>query len=188
MSSLSSQYITSKLRSWREGNEEALNELIPIVYDELHRQARRYIRRERPDNTLQTTALINEAYIKLIDQKDVRWKNRAHFFAIAAQVMRRILIDHARTKHRKKRGGYDLKLPLDEAVLTADGDGSVDLIALDEALTGLATFDEQQARVVELRYFGGLSIDETAEALHVSHATVERDWHMAKAWLHHQLR
>jgi RNA polymerase sigma-70 factor, ECF subfamily len=188
MSSLSSQHITSRLRSWREGNEEALNELIPIVYDELHKQAKQFLRHESVDNTLQTSALINEAYIKLIDQKDVRWQNRAQFFALASQLMRRILIDHARTKHREKRGGHDLKLPLDEAVLAAADETSVDLIALDEALTGLAAFDAQQARIVELRYFGGLTINETAEALHISHATVERDWQVAKAWLHHQLK
>ena len=187
MSTLSPQDVTQKLQAWSEGDKDALAELLPIVYDELHKQAARYIRRERSDHTLQATALINEAYLKLIEQKNVHWQNRAHFFGIAAQLMRRILIDYARTKHRDKRGGDDIKLPLDEAALVATDERSVDLIALDEALTRLAAMDEQQSRIVELRYFGGLNIDETAEALHISPATVKRDWQMAKAWMHHEL-
>jgi RNA polymerase sigma-70 factor, ECF subfamily len=159
---------------------------MPFVYEELHRQAARYLRRERSDHTLQTTALINEAYLKLIDQKNVEWESRTHFFAIAAQAMRRILVDYARTKHRDKRGG-DVKLPLEEAMLVAADEKPVDLIALDEALNRLAEIDEQQARVVELRYFSGLSLEDTAEALGISRATAARDWSMAKAWLHREL-
>lgn len=187
MSSRSSHHITTKLRSWRDGNGEALNELMPVVYDELRRQAQRYLRHERIENSFQTTDLIDEVYIKLIGQKNVHWQNRAHFFAIAAQLMRRILVDHARSKHRAKRGGYAVKLPLDEATLAAGNERSLDLLALDEALTGLAEFDAQLARVVELKFFGGLTIEETAHALDVSHATVERDWQMARAWLYRQL-
>jgi RNA polymerase sigma factor (TIGR02999 family) len=187
MSILSRQHITQKLQAWSEGDKQALDELLPIVYDELHRQASRYLRRERPDHTIQTTALINEVYIKLIEQKEIHWQNRAHFFGIAARLMRQILIDHARTKHREKRGGDDLQIPLEEVTMIAVDNRDFNLLALDEALTRLAVIDEQQSRVVELRYFGGLSIEETAKALHISTATVKRDWQMAKAWLHHEL-
>lgn len=187
MSALKPQEVTQKLQAWSEGNSEALDELLPIVYDELHKQAARYLRRERSDHTLQTTALIHEAYLKLVEQKNVRWQNRAQFFGIAAQLMRRVLIDYARTKHREKRGGNDVKLTLDAAALVATKERSVDLMALDEVLTRLAAIDEQQSRIVELRYFGGLNIEETAEALHISPATVKRDWQMAKAWMHHEL-
>ena len=180
--------ITLKLREWSEGKAEALDALMPLVYDELHRQAARYLRRERRDHTLQPTALIHEAYLKLIDQRDVRWESRTHFFAIAAQAMRRILVDYARTRHREKRGGDNIKLPLEEAMTVAAQGKSVDLIALDEALNKLAERDAQQARVVELRYFSGLSLEETAEAMHISRATVARDWMMAKAWLLRELR
>lgn len=179
--------ITEILRQWSDGRREALDQLMPFVYEELHRQAARYLRRERSDHTLQTTALINEAYLKLIDQKNVEWESRTHFFAIAAQAMRRILVDYARTKHRDKRGGDDVKLPLEEAMLVAADEKPVDLIALDEALNRLAEIDEQQARVVELRYFSGLSLEDTAEALGISRATTARDWSMAKAWLHREL-
>jgi len=180
--------ITQMLREWSDGSQEALDNLLPLVYDELHRQASRFLRKERQGHTLQTTALINEAYLKLIDQRNVNWESRTHFFAIAAQAMRRILVDYARTTHRKKRGGDDLKLPLEEALTIAAEEKSVDLIALDEALNKLAERDEQQARVVELRYFSGLSLEETAEALHISRATAARDWSMAKAWLFRELR
>ena len=180
--------ITEMLREWSDGKQEALDNLLPLVYDELHRQASRYLRRERQGHTLQTTALINEAYLKLIDQRNVNWESRTHFFAIAAQAMRRILVDYARTTHRKKRGGSDIKLPLEEALLVEAEGTSVDLIALDEALKKLEERDEQQARVVELRYFSGLSLEETAEALHISRATVASDWSMAKAWLYRELR
>lgn len=188
MSQPESQSITQMLHKWSNGNREALEELLPLVYDELHRQAARYLRRERKDHTLQTTALINEAYLKLIDQKNVQWESRTHFFAIAAQAMRRILVDYARTRHREKRGGTAENLPIDEALqVKAKEEESVDLIALDEALTRLAKIDSQQARVVELRYFGDLSLEATAEALHISRATVARDWSMAKAWLLREL-
>ncbi len=180
--------ITQMLREWSDGKPEALDNLLPLVYTELHRQAARYLRKERPGHTLQTTALINEAYLKLIDRRDVRWESRTHFFAVAAQAMRRILVDHARTKHREKRGGDYIKLSLDEAAaLVAAKENGVDLIALDEALSKLAKFDAQQARVVELRYFSGLSLEETAEALHISRATVARDWESSRAWLYREL-
>ena len=175
------------LRAWGDGDRSVLDQLLPFVYDELHRQAHRYLRRERDNHTLQTTALIHEAYLKLVDQRAVQWQNRAHFFGIAAQSMRRILVDYARTKHREKRGGVAADLPLDEALLIAAAGQDIDLLALDEALTRLAAIDEQQARVVELKYFSGLSIEETAEALGISPATVKRDWQMAKAWLRHEL-
>ncbi|MDQ3749194.1 MAG: sigma-70 family RNA polymerase sigma factor [Acidobacteriota bacterium] len=180
--------ITQMLRECSDGKQEAWDNLLPLVYDELHRQAARFLRKERQGHTLQTTALIHEAYLKLIDQRDVNWESRTHFFAIAAQAMRRILVDYARTTHRKKRGGDDIKLPLEEAMLVVAEEKSVDLIALDEALNKLAEQDEQQARVVELRYFSGLSLDETAAALRVSRATVANDWNMAKVWLFRELR
>jgi len=182
-----SRNITKMLRAWSGGSGEALEELMPLVYDELHRQAARYLRHERPNHTLQTTALINEAYLKLIDQREVNWESRTHFFAIAAQAMRRILVDYARKKHRGKRGGAHDALSLDQAALVASDEKSVDLIALDEALTRLAAEDEQQSRIVELRYFSGLTLEETAKVLRISPATVSRDWDMAKAWLHREL-
>lgn len=180
--------ITQMLREWGEGKREALDELMPLVYPELRRQAARYLRRERANHTLQTTALINEAYLKLIDQKAVTWESRTHFFAIAAQAMRRILVDYAKARHRKKRGGAESALPLDDALqVAAKDEKAVDLIALDEALTRLARVDEQQARVVELRYFADLSLEATAEALQISRATAARDWSVAKAWLFREL-
>ncbi len=176
------------LREWSDGGKrEAFDNLLPLVYDELHRQAARYLRKERPGHTLQTTALINEAYLKLIDRRDVNWESRTHFFAVAAQAMRRILVDYAKAKHRRKRGGDNIKLSLEEAMPVAAKEKGVDLIALDEALNKLNLLDEQQARVVELRYFSGLTLDETAEALRVSRATVARDWEAARAWLHREL-
>ncbi len=159
------------LHDWSDGKQEALDELLPCVYNELRRQASRFLRRERIGHTLQTTALINEAYLKLIDQRTVNWQNRAHFFGIAAQAMRRILVDYAKARHREKRGGAGENLPLEEAALMMSGEKGVDLVALDEALSLLAEFDERQARIVELRYFSGLSIEETAEVLHISPAT-----------------
>jgi RNA polymerase sigma factor (TIGR02999 family) len=191
-----SQDITQILREWSDGKREALDELLPLVYDELRRQAARFLRRERPDHTLQTTALIHEAYLKLVNQRDVDWQSRAHFFAVSAQAMRRILVDYARTKHRDKRtkhrdkrGGDDaVKLPLEEAARVASEETGVDLLALDEALTRLAEIDEQKARIVELRYFSGLSVEETAAVLRVSTKTVERGWTMAKAWLRRELK
>ena len=175
------------LREWSNGKEEVLDSLLPLVYAELHRQAERYLRRERRNHTLQTTALVHEAYLKLIDQREVNWQNRAHFFAIAAQAMRRILVDYARERQRKKRGGSDEDLPLETAALAVAGGRTVDLVALDEALTRLAGFAERQARIVELRYFSGLSIEETAEALRLSPATVKSDWRTAKAWLYQEI-
>ncbi len=182
-----SREIMRMLHEWSDGRREALEDLMPLVYNELRRQASRYLRRERIGHTLQTTALIHEAYLKLIEQRDVNWQNRAHFFGIAAQAMRRILVDYAKTRHREKRGGAGENLPLDEARFIAFKEKSIDLIALDEALTQLAKFDDQQARVVELRYFSGLSIEETAEVLKISPATVKRDWTIAKAWLKQEI-
>jgi RNA polymerase sigma factor (TIGR02999 family) len=177
------------LREWSEGKREALDQLLPLVYDELHRQASYYLRRERRDHTLQATALINEAYLKLIDQRDAKWQSRAHFFAISAQIMRRILVDYARAVQSEKRGGDAEKIPLEEITLLAtDEEDSLEIIALDTALEQLAAMDQQQARVVELRYFSGLSLEETAEVLGVSRTTVARDWSMAKAWLYRQLK
>ncbi|HRH41909.1 MAG TPA: sigma-70 family RNA polymerase sigma factor [Pyrinomonadaceae bacterium] len=181
------EQITVLLREWSEGNPEALDELLPLVYSELHKQAKRYLRRERQDHTLQTTALIHEAYLKLIDQRNVEWESRTHFFAISAQMMRRILVDHARSKHREKRGGNDVKISLEEMGFVVSNEINVDLLALDEALKRLEEIDKQQTRVVELRYFSGLSLEETAEALHISRATAARDWAIAKSWLHREL-
>jgi len=178
--------VTELLRAWTAGEKAALDQLIPVVYDELRRQASRYLRRELPGHTLQTTALVNEAYMRLVDQKNVQWQNRAHFFGISAQLMRRILVDHARAKHRAKRGGADLRVTLDEATAVVR-DREIDLVALDEALNRLAKIDLQQSRVVELRFFSGLNVEETAEALRVSPATVKRDWSVAKAWLYREI-
>lgn len=159
---------------------------MPMVYGELHRLARRYLRRERSDHTLQSTALVHEAYLRLVDQKGVQWQNRAHFFAVAAQMIRRILVDHARTHNAEKRGGGACKLALDEAIAVPQR-RDLNLVALDEAIDGLAAIDPQQGRIVELRFFGGLSIEETAEVLSISPATVKRDWAVAKAWLYRDL-
>ena len=181
------QNITRLLLAWNEGDREALDKLMPLVYEELHRQAARFLRRERPDHTLQTTGLIHEAYLKLIDQREVNWESRTHFFAIAANLMRRILVDYARSKNRAKRGGDALKLPLEEAALIAGKEKGVDLIALDEVLTRLEKIDKRQAQIVELRYFGDLTLEETAKALKISRTTVADDWAMARAWLHREL-
>jgi len=179
--------VTQMLKEWSEGDTRALDKLMPLVYEELRRQASRYLRKERLNHTLQTTALIHEAYLKLIDQRNVEWQNRSHFFGIAAQAMRRILVDYARERHRAKRGGNAENLPIEEAAFIVSKEKSIDLVALDEALTRLAKFDERQARIVELKFFSGLDIDETAEVLGVSNATVRRDWNMAKAWLHQEI-
>jgi RNA polymerase sigma-70 factor (ECF subfamily) len=180
--------ITRMLQEWNDGKRDALNDLMPLVYDELHRQAKRYLRRERANHTLQTTALIHEAYLKLIGQRNVEWEGRTHFYAIAAQAMRRILVDHARTQKREKRGGDNVDLPIDEALQIAGKEvKTIDLLALDEALTRLASRDERQARIVELRYFADLTLEETAEALGISRATAALDWSMAKAWLFREL-
>ncbi|MDQ3750333.1 MAG: sigma-70 family RNA polymerase sigma factor [Acidobacteriota bacterium] len=182
-----SHEITQMLLEWNGGDRSSLDKLLPFVYDELHRQAARYLRRERRDHTLQTTALINEAYLKLIDQREVNWESRTHFFAIAAQAMRRILVDYAKAKHRAKRGGGDIQITFDEAALVTTDEKSIDLIALDEALNRLAIKDKQQARVVELRYFSGLNLEETAKVLEISRITAARDWAMAKAWIRREL-
>jgi len=179
--------VTQLLIEWSAGNRALLDELMPHVYDELRRLARRHLQRERPGHTLQTTALVHEAYLRLIDQNRVEWQNRAHFFAIAARVMRRILLMHARKKQAAKRGGGAPHLSLDEGAIVS-GEQAEELIALDDALQRLEQMDERLGRVVECRYFGGLTIDETAEALDVSPATVKRDWRTAKAWLHRVLR
>ena len=178
--------ITELLAEWRDGNQSALDELYPLVYNELHRLARRYMSRERKGHTLQTTALINEAYVRLVDQKNVQWANRSHFFAISAQIMRRILIDHARRHAYAKRGGGAQQVSLEEAATVAPDQG-LELIRLDEALKSLAEMDARRSQVVELRYFGGLSNEEIARVLHVSENTVTRDWNMARAWLYQQL-
>ncbi len=179
--------ITQMLVELTDGNQDVVNEILPHIYSELRRLAGSYLRRERSDHTLQPTALVHEAYMKLIDQRNVKWQNRAHFFGIAAQVMRRILMDHARKHLANKRGGDADILPLEEEILVVSHDKSAELIALDEALEQLATFDPQKARIVELRYFGGLSIEETAEVLGVSVPTINRHWKTAKAWLYSEL-
>jgi len=179
--------ITGMLKKWSDGNEKALEDLLPIVYGELHKQAARYLRRERRNHTLQPTALINEAYVKLIDQRNLKWESRTHFFAIAASLMRRILVDHARARHRKKRGGIKSALPLNEEAFAVGNEKDIDLIALDEALNRLKEIDERQVQVVELRYFSGLTLEETAKALKFSRTTVADDWKIAKAWLRREL-
>jgi RNA polymerase sigma-70 factor, ECF subfamily len=178
--------ITELLAEWRDGNQSALDELYPLVYDELHRLARRYMSRERKGHTLQTTALINEAYVRLVDQKNVNWANRSHFFAISAQIMRRILIDHARRHAYAKRGGGAQQVSLEEVAAIIPEQGR-ELLRLDEALKSLAERDPRRSQVVELRYFGGLNNEEIAGVLNVSENTVTRDWNMARAWLYQQL-
>jgi RNA polymerase sigma-70 factor, ECF subfamily len=178
--------ITQLLAEWSDGNQSALDELYPLVYDELHRLARRYMSRERQGHTLQTTALINEAYVRLVDQRNVHWANRSHFFAISAQIMRRILIDHARRHAYAKRGGGAQQVSLDEAAIVTRTAGA-ELLRLDEALKSLAEMDPRRSQVVELRYFGGLNNEEIAGVLNISENTVTRDWNMARAWLHRQL-
>lgn len=182
-----SHRVTALLREWTGGSSAAMDELLPYVYDELRRRAARYLRRERINHTLQTTALVHEAYLKLVDQERVEWKDRGHFFAVAAQAMRRILVDHAKHKNRAKRGGPGEDLRLDAALDVATVESNVDIQALDQALSRLATFDPQQERLVELRYFAGLSLEETAKAMNISRATAAREWQVAKAWLHREL-
>lgn len=181
------KHVTEMLKAWSAGDPEAANTFMPLVYDELRKQARRFLRRERPNHTLQATALVNEAYIRLIEQRDVNWQNRAHFFGLAANMMRRILVNYAVNRNRLKRGGVAEDLELEEALSVSIEEHDVDFIALDDALNRLAELDEQQAKIVELRYFSGLSIEETAEVLHISAATVKRDWSMARAWLRSEL-
>lgn len=179
--------ITALLQKWRHGEQDAFDEVIQYVYNDLRRRAIAYMRNERAGHSLQPTGLVHEAFIKLVDKQAIDWQDRDHFFAIAAQAMRRILVDRARTKHRDKRGGGVNDLPLDAAQNVSIDRGRIDLVALDEALTALASFDERQARIVELKYFGGMSLDETAELLGISAATVKRDWQIARAWLRQQM-
>jgi RNA polymerase sigma factor (TIGR02999 family) len=179
--------VTRLLLAWGEGDEAALEQLMPVVHDELRRLARRHMGHERPGHTLQATALVNEAYLRLIDVKQVQWQNRAHFFAMSSRLMRRILVDFARSRHYQKRGGGAQKVTFDEALVVSDERGG-DLLALDDALVALAAVDPRKSQVVEMRFFGGLSVEETAEALHVSVDTVMRDWKMAKVWLLRELK
>ena len=177
--------ISKLLRAWSGGDQSALDRLTPIVYDELHRLARRYMKRERPGHSLQTTALVNEAYMRLVDYERMQWQNRAHFFAVSSQLMRRILVEHAR-RHNLKRGGGVLHVSLEETAVMGGGPGA-DLISLDDAMNALARLDPRKVQVVEMRFFGGLSAEETAEVLKVSPVTVKRDWRAAKAWLYREL-
>ena len=178
--------VSELLRAWSDGDRAALDSLTPIVYGELHRLAGRYMKGERPGHSLQTTALVNEAYMRLVDYKNMQWQNRAHFFAVSAQLMRRILVDHAR-RHNLKRGGDVLHVSLDETPMVG-GERAADLVALDDAMNLLGKLDPRKVRVVEMRFFGGLSVEETAEILKVSAVTVMRDWNTAKAWLYRELK
>ena len=181
-----SEQVTSLLLRWRGGDKAALDALMPLVYDELRRLARHYLQRERADHTLQSTALVHEAYARLIGQNSPDWQNRAHFFGVAAQLMRQILVDYARSHRAAKRGGSVCKLPLDDADSHASK-ADIDVIALDDALQSLAKLDPQQSRVVELRFFAGLSIEDTSEVLGLSPSTVKRDWNTARVWLYREL-
>jgi RNA polymerase sigma factor (TIGR02999 family) len=180
-----SRSVTALLADWSRGNQGALEHLLPLVYAELRRIAARQLRKERSGHTLQPTALVHEVYLRLVDQRQVDWRGRAHFFGVAAQMMRRILVDHARDLRRAKRGGGALRVSLSDVQVPLER--AADLVALDDALTALETFDPRKGRVIELRYFGGLSLEETAAALEVSVATVRRDWSLARAWLYREL-
>lgn len=179
--------VTQLLINWSDGDAKAVDKLMPLVYSELYRLAESYMRRENSDHTLQATALVNEAYLKLVDQTRVNWQNRSHFFGVASQVMRRILVDYARRNLAEKRGGYAETISLDEAIIF-NREKSKDIIALDDALKSLAKLDERRQKVVELKFFGGLTFEETAEVLDVSKNTVVRDWNFAKAWLYRQIQ
>lgn len=184
----SADNLTEYLRNWSGGKDsESADAVLNLVYDELHRQAHRHLNRERVGHTLQTTALVHEAYLKLVKQQNINWESRSHFFAIAAKLMRQVLIDYARTKHRAKRGGVKDNVSLENALTVGIGETNFDLLALDEALTRLTAREEHLASVVELRFFSGLSVEETAEVLGISDSTVKRDWQMAKAWLQREL-
>jgi RNA polymerase sigma factor (TIGR02999 family) len=178
--------VTLILRQWEQGDQEALNRLVPLVYEELRRIAARHLRSERSSHTLQTTALVHEAYFRLVDENRIHWQSRAHFLGVAARLIRNILVDHARTHNAAKRGGGAQKLQLEEA-LAASGDTDAEILAVDDALSALANIDAQQARIVELRFFAGLTIEETAEALQISPSTVKRDWILAKTWIYKEL-
>jgi len=182
----SPQNVTKLLAQWSNGDQGALEALIPLVYEELRRVARYYLKQEKQNHTLSSTALVHEAYLRLVNQKEVTWQNRAHFFAVAAQMMRRILVDHARRRGYAKRGGGAMTLALEEAVATPQR-REIDLVALDDALDSLAKLDQRQSRMVELRFFGGLSIEETSEVLGVSMPTVKREWASARAWLYREI-
>jgi RNA polymerase sigma factor (TIGR02999 family) len=186
MSGAPSSEITQLLHAWRSGDQIALERLTPLVYAELHRMARRYMARERDGHTLQTTALINEVYLRLVKVKEVEWQDRAHFFAVSAQLMRRILTDFARSHGYEKRGGGARRVPLDEA-FAVSAESTVDLVALEQALTHLGETDTRKSKVVELRFFGGMTVEETAEVLQISSETVMRDWSVARAWLQREL-
>ena len=183
----SADHITARLRAWNGRDTAASDAVLNLVYDELHRQAHRYLNRERVGHTLQTTALVHEVYLKLVKQEHIEWESQSHFFAIAARLMRQILIDYARTKHRAKRGGTKDNVPLENALTVGVGQTDFDLLALDEALTRLAVKEEHLANIVELRFFSGLSVEDTAGVLGISDSTVKRDWQMAKAWLQREL-
>ncbi len=186
MNSPTTPDVTRLLLAWSNGDREALDQLMPIVYAELRRLASRHLGGERPCHTLQTTALVHEAYLRLVDQSSLQWQNRAHFFAMAARMMRHILVDYARARHNAKRGGRAVKVTLDEAAEVST-ERSSEMVALDDALTALSEFDQRKSRIVELRFFGGLSIEETAVALEVSPGTVMREWTLAKAWLQREI-
>jgi RNA polymerase sigma factor (TIGR02999 family) len=186
MTQPSGHQVTQLLVEWSNGDKAALDKLMPLIHEELRRLAHYYMSRERGGHTLQTTALVNEAYLRLVNRKNVHWQNRAHFFAIAAQLMRSILVDHARSHAYAKRGGGARKIELDEAMLVSQ-ERAAEVVALDDALKGLAEIDPQQSRIVELRFFGGLTIEEVAEVLHLSPATIKREWTTARAWLYHEL-
>jgi RNA polymerase sigma-70 factor (ECF subfamily) len=179
--------VTQLLIDWSRGSRTALDKLVPLVYDELRRIAQRSLRRERSDHTIQATAVVHEAYLKLIDQRHVRWQDRAHFFAVAAQVIRRILVDHARRRHAAKRGGNGKPVSLTDVALAAEAP-AVDLVALDDLLQRLAARDPRQSQIVELRFFGGLTIEETADVLRLSPATIKGEWRLARAWLYNELQ
>ena len=179
--------VTDLLRQWGHGDDGALDRLIPLVHRELHQIARRHMAHERPDHSLQATALVNETFLRLVDAQTVTWRDRAHFLAVCARVMRRILVDHARARYAQKRGGLVAKVPLDESLVVSD-EPRQDFVALDDALQALARFDERKSRVVELRFFGGLTVEETAAVVKVSPETVMRDWLFAKAWLQREMR
>jgi RNA polymerase sigma factor (TIGR02999 family) len=188
MTAPSPREVTRLLEEWCNGDESALDELIPLVYGELRRIAARYMRREGGEHTLQASALVHEAYLRLVDQRRVEWRNRAQFFGVAAEIMRRILVDHARARHAAKRGGDAKRVTLGDADAADESSGrGLDILALHDALERLAALDPQQARVVELRYFGGLNIEETAEAMGISPATVKREWAVARGWLRREL-
>jgi RNA polymerase sigma factor (TIGR02999 family) len=178
--------VTQLLVAWSNGDEAARDQLIPLVYEELHRLAHHYMNRERPGHTLQTSALVNEAFVRLVDQRDVHWQNRSHFFGIAAQMMRRVLVDYARSRQYQKRGGDVVQVSLNEELIVSN-EQTAEVVALDDALKSLATFDERKCQIVELRFFAGLSIEEAAQVLGISPGTVMRDWTLAKAWLRKEI-